>query len=688
MRSAAPVSPARGVPSLTNHSIRVLIIRLAGLNNRWAILGVCVFLAAISWVVFGRTRHYGFVNFDDDDYVYGNPEVARGLTWRGIAWAFTHIHSNNWHPLTWISHMLDCQLYGLNPAGPHLTNVLLHTVSAILLYLVLRRMTGFQWRSAFVAAVFAVHPLRVESVAWVSERKDVLSGFFFMLTVAAYVRYARRPFSLVRYGLVWLLFALGLMCKPMLMSVPLVLLLLDYWPLNRSAMATAGTQLDRHDQVRRQTAGWLVLEKLPLFGLAVASGLITLFAQSKAIDPFPNMSLPLCVENALIACVAYLGQMFWPAGLVVLYPFSAGNVGISGVVLSLTLLAAISVGAILLRHRHPYCLTGWFWYLVMLAPVIGILQVGSQARADRYTYLPQIGLYILLTWMAAELSASWRIRRWVRGGSALAILAALITCARVQTAYWHDSRTLWNRALACTSDNSIAHNNLGNMLFQERAVDEAIAEFRKALEINPDYVQAHNNLGTALFLTGNTDEAMVQLQKALQLKPDYAPARVNLANLLMKQGNLDGAITQYQRALQIEPEIPEACFNLGNALCLKGNLDGGIAQYRRALAINPDDADVQNNLAWVLVSFPQAAPRHGQEAVNLSERANQLTGNANPIMLRTLAAAYAEVGRFQEAVATAQRAAQLAEAQSDPALADKIRSDLKLYQAGKPLHSR
>jgi len=688
VRSAAPISLTRGVPSRRDSCSFVSETWSANLNNRWAVPGICFFLAAISWAVFGQTRQHGFVNFDDDDYVYGNPEVARGLTFRGIVWAFTHVHSNNWHPLTWISHMLDCQLYGLNPAGHHLTNILLHTASAMLLFLVLRRMTGFLWRSAFVAAVFAVHPLRVESVAWVAERKDVLSGVFFMLTIAAYVHYTRRPRSPARYGLVLCLFALGLMCKPMLVTLPLVLVLLDYWPLNRTAMATAGIHPDRRDQARGQTPGRLILEKLPLFGLAVAAGVIAIIAESRSMEPFAAVSFPVRVGNALIAYTAYLGELFWPSGLAVLYPLTAGSVGASKVALSLALLSAISAGAFLLRRRHPYFLIGWLWYLIVLAPVVGILQVGSQAQADRYTYLPQIGLYIFLTWMAVELTASWRNRHWVWDGGALVVLAALIICARTQTTYWHDSEALWTRALACTANNSIAHNNLGNALLQKGAMDEAIVQFRKALEIDPNYAVAHNNLGTALFLTGHSNEAFTQLQEAVQIKPDYAAARVNLANVLLQQGNLNESITQYQKALQLEPDVPEASFHLGNALCLKGSFDEAIAQYQKALAIKPDDVEARNNLAWLLASCPQASLRNGNEAVKLSERANKLTGNANPIMLRTLAAAYAEAGRFPEAVATTQRAVLLAEAQSDSALADRIRSEMKLYQAGRPFHSQ
>ena len=407
------------------------------------------------------------------------PWLSAGLTLRGIIWAFTHVHCSNWHPLTWISHMLDCQLYGLRAGGHHLTNVLLHTATVIMLFLVLRRMTGLVWRSAFVAAVFAIHPLRVESVAWVAERKDVLSGLFFMLTLWAYARYAQyvtsdrgqatRTNSILSrvtchvspyYYLVVLFFALGLMCKPMLVTLPLVLLLLDYWPLKRFTFHDSRNVPSLHPSTTPISR--LLLEKLPLFGLAVASGVVTIFAQQEAIQSFEKITLPLRIGNASIAYVVYLGQMFWPSGLAVLYPFPAAGIEIAEVVLSLVLLAGITAGVLVLRRRWPWVVTGWLWYLIMLVPVIGIVQVGAQTRADRYTYLPQIGLYVMLTWVVAELCAGWRHRRWMLGGLATVILAGLIFCARMQTAYWRNSESLWTHTLACTSGNCLAHNNLGN----------------------------------------------------------------------------------------------------------------------------------------------------------------------------------------------------------------------------------
>jgi protein O-mannosyl-transferase len=723
---------------------------LVGERNPWLAAGVCCVLALAIWTVFGQTRHFGFVNCDDPDYVYNNPEVAGGLTWSGVIWAFTHVHAFNWHPLTWISHMLDCQLYGLNPGGPHLTNVLLHTVSAILLFLVLRRMTGALWPSAWVAAVFAIHPLRVESVAWVAERKDVLSGVFFMFTLGAYAQYVEAvktptPRSKVFYALTVLLFALGLMCKPMLVTLPLVLLLLDYWPLNRY-----GDAAERHSHfpiLRR-----LVLEKLPLFALAILSCIVTLHAQTGAIQSLP---LAMRLGNAVMAYADYMGQMFWPLGLAASYPYVAPNTEWWKVALSLVILGGISIGVFIRRRRHPWLLTGWLWYLIMLLPVIGIFQVGYQAHADRYTYLPQIGLYLMLTWAAANLSAGWRYRRAIGVGGGALILIALILCARVQTGYWRDSETLWGHTLACTSDNAFAtysmgntlfqkgdaagaiacyqeairlnpdfgdaYNNMGNALLQQGKLDQAIAAFQKASALIPQSLQTSVNLGNALFQKGDVDDAIACYQKVLQAEPDYVKAHINLGVALMQKGRIEAAVAECQKALQIEPDNVTACIDLGNALVQEGNVEGAIVQYQKALQIKPDNMEARYNLgntllkerkpaeaiaqfqqvlqiqpdsvgtqiklAWLLATYPEESLRNGKEAMELARRANELTSGGNPVVLETLAAAYAEAGQFPDAVESARQALALAQTQSNTALAGDLETQMKLYKEGRPFHS-
>jgi tetratricopeptide (TPR) repeat protein len=714
--------------------------RPAGLSDRWTVLWVCILLAAMTWLVFGQTLEHEFVNYDDELYVADNPAVPGGLSLKGIVWAFTHNVNVNWTPLTVISHMLDCQFYGLYAGGHHLTNLLLHAATTILLFLVLRQMTAALWPSAFVAAVFAVHPLHVESVAWIAERRDVFSGLFFMLTLGAYAGYARHRWSLGRYLMVVLMLALALMSKPMVVTLPFVLLLLDYWPLKR------------FPQPGDRLIPWrLIVEKVPLLALSGAACVATLFAQKEAIQSVP---LSLRIGNALVSYVAYLGQMIYPVGLAVFYPYPGNGLALWKMIAAFVLLLVISAGAVAIRRKQPWFLFGWLWYLGMLVPAIGLIQSGLRARADRYTYLPQIGLYVLLTWAAVELCAGWRHRRVMLGGCITIILVALIFCARVQTSYWQNSESLWTHTLACTSDNAVAHNNfgvtllqkgkvneafthyqkalqinpgyveahinfgnallqkgnvdeaithyqkalqinpgcadahinLGNVLLKKGSVDEAIAHYQKALEIKPDYAEVHLNLGSALIKKGSMDEAIDHYQKALEIKPDYAEAHLNLGSALLKKGSVDEAIVHYQKALQIKPDYAKAHIDLGNALLKKGSVEKAITHYQKALQIKPENTEAQNNLAWVLATALQASLRNGRQAVELAQQANQLAGGENPIILRTLAAAYAEAGRFSDAQRSAQKTMALARAAGQSNLVEQLNGELKLYTAGLPFH--
>jgi tetratricopeptide (TPR) repeat protein len=633
-------------------------------TSGWVLLLLCLGLAAITFAVFGRTLGNGFINLDDGGDVYENRVVAQGLTLNGLAWAFS-FHSSNWFPLTWLSHMLDCQLYGLHPGGHHFSNLLLHAATVVLLFLVLREMTGALWRSAFVAAVFAIHPLRVESVAWVAERKDVLSGLFFILTIGAYVRYARRPWSLARYGLVVLLFALGLMSKSMLVTLPFVLLLLDYWPLQRL-----------------ESARQLVMEKLPLLALSAGVGMATLFAQREGIQSAGSFSLPYRLGNALAACMVYLGQMVWPAGLAVLYPFPRNGLPKMEVALAAILVAGLSVIAWVERRRRPWLLAGWGWYLVMLLPVLGIIQVGEQAHADRYTYLPQIGLYFAVTWLVAQLP----LDRLVLGGLMTGVLAAFMVCAWQQTAYWHDSETLWTRALACTKRNDMAHRAMADALFKRGELDDAIAHYKAALEVNPLRAETQNNFGIALAQKGSVDDAIAHYQLALRINPNYAEAHNNLGVALRRKGNLDEATTQYRMALQINPNYAEAHYNFGIVLLQRSRTAEAINQYQEALRIDPANTKVQNNLAWLLATCADASLRNGKRAVELARRANEISGGADPSILDTLAAAFAEAGRFSDAKSAAQRAMELARAAGQQDLVAELKGELKLYEAGLPFH--
>jgi tetratricopeptide (TPR) repeat protein len=758
MPSSLPSSPAGETPEAADSLLSKSETSTSGLNDRWLVPGVCIFLAAITFAVFGQTLGYEFVNYDDNIHVYDNLAVKSGLTLKSIAWAFKFSQSDYWHPLDFLSHMLDCQLYGLAPAGHHLTNVLLHATVAILLFLVLRQMTGALWRSAFVAAIFAIHPLRVESVAWVSERKDILHGVFFMLTLWAYVRYVRHSWSLARYLAVVLLFSFGLMSKPTLMTLPFVLLLLDYWPLKRfaplAATGAAGGTKPSGWRIYRPLVIRIMIEKLPLFLLSAAACVQAAVGNSMAFGSNKSLPMSLRISNAMVSYVTYIWQMVWPVKLAVLYPFPVKGLPFVEVIGAVILLVFISTVLFLLRQRHPCYLVGWLWYLGMLVPMIGFIQAGSIAHADRYTYLPQIGLYLLLTWAAADWCAGWRHHRVVLSGGATVILMVLIFCARVQTSYWRNSELLWTHALACTSDNYIAHNNLGNALPQkekmEEAIiqyqtaleikpdfaeacyslgnalsqkgrmDEAIAYYQTALQINPGYAEAHNNLGNALLQKGVVEEAMAQYQLALRIKPDYAEARYNLGIALLQKGDVDAAITQYQQALQIIPDNAQVHVHLGNALLKKSRVDEAISQYQQALRITPNNAEahnnlgyallktgnaneamvhfqkalqikpdalnVLNNLAWLLATCPDARIRNGVQAVQYAGRACELTHYGAAPLIATLAAAYAEAGRYDDAIEAAQKACALATTAGDPDLLEKTQRQLALYRTHQPYH--
>jgi protein O-mannosyl-transferase len=641
-------------------------------DQRWRVAAICLVLAAITFAVFGQTVGFGFVNFDDGSYVYYNAQTAGGLSWKGLAWVFTHADCGSYHPLTMLSLMGDYQLHGLHAGGYHLTNVLLHTATVILLFLVLRQMTGALWPGAFVAAVFAIHPLRVESVAWVAERKDVLSGLFFMLTIAAYARFARNLKSQISnfkfyYAATLFLFAVGLLCKPMLVTLPLVLLLLDYWPLRRA-----------------ESAGSLVLEKLPLLALSAAAIVATLWAQNEAaaIHSDGAYSLSNRLGNAVASCLVYLGQMVWPARLAVLYPFPHHGAPAWKVALAGTLLAGFSATAWAARRTQPWLLVGWVWYLVMLLPVAGIIQAGTQAHADRYTYLPQIGIYVAVTWLVAQ----WQLNRMVVGGLMTAVIAGSMFCAWKQASYWRDSQTLWAHTLACTADNEVAQYSLGNALLQNGEVDEAIAHFQTALQINPDNAETHYNLANALAQRGREDEAIIHYQRALQIDPDCVQAHVNYGGLLLQRGKVDEAIAHFQKTLDIKPDFAPAHDNLGNALLQKGRVSEAIAHFQKALQLQPANPTIQNNLAWILATFPDASLRNGPKAVELARQANALTGGKNPIFLRTLAAAFAEAGRFGDAVLAAKNAIELAQAEGQQNLVAQLNDELKHYEAGNSFH--
>jgi len=595
----------------------------------------------LTWGVFGQTLRYDFVNYDDPRYVYQNTTITSGINLANIAWPFTHIHSENWHPLTTMTHMLDSQLHGLNAGWHHFTNVLLHCLAVVLLFVALERMTGALWRSAFVSAVFAVHPLHVESVAWIAERKDVMSAFFFMFTLLAYLHYTRAP-SFGRYLIVALVVALGLMSKPMLVTLPFVLLLLDYWPLRR---------LEAHRSNAARQVLQLLLEKIPLIALSAVSSIVTFLAQRGAIGWTEQLPVSARISNALVAYVIYIRQMFWPARLAVFYPHPENRLPVLEISLAFIILVGITTAAFVFRKKAPYFVTGWLWYLGMLVPVIGLVQVGWQGHADRYTYLPQIGLYIAITWAVTDLTRSWRIQQMALGAAALIVVGALSWRGWLQTSYWRDSETLFSHALAVTSNNDVALNNLG-IIFLEK---------------------------------GQLDEAISKLQAAIDLRPENGPAHDNLAKALLQKGQVTEAMVHYRKFLEIEPQNVEARNIVGTALIQQGRVREAVDQWQGALAIQPDNGNAASNLAWVFATCPEDSIRDGARAVELGEKALRISGGKIPMIHKVLAAAYAESGRFADAIETAQRGAELATTQGNPALAAELESNIALYQSGKPL---
>lgn len=657
------------------------------------------------FAVFGQTAHFDFVNYDDEAFVYKNPVVTVGLTLKGMASAFCHVDpvTLDWVPLVTVSDMLDYQVFGLQAGGYHLTNVLLHAASAILLFLVLKKMTGSIWSSAFVAAVFAIHPLRVESVAWVAERKDVLSGLFFMLTLWAYAGYVRRPASLLRYLNVVLFFALGLMCKGTLVMMPFALLLLDYWPLQR--FSASGIELSPLSVTVR-----LVVEKIPLLLLSVSLCIFRLLAINPHIELLKNLSFSVRLGNALMHYVTYIKEMFYPAGLVALYVDPLNGQLPWKIIAAFVFLLAVTVGVVVWRRQRPYLLAGWFWYLALLLPASGLFVAGIQPQADRYTYLPQIGLYLMVTWGVAEVWGAWRWNAAALKFAAVAILAGLSACAYNQTTYWKDTLSLWTHAVAYAPDNAPAHYNLGVTLANQKKTDEAIAHYERAIQLRLDNVGLHNNFGLALAEKGNLVQAIAQYERVLQLKPDAFDARVNLANALASQGKLPEAVEQYQQALKLkpdsaeahnnlggalarqekaaeaivhyqqaialEPDYVDAHFNLGLVLAKQGKLDEAIKQYERSIELKPDYAQAHNNLGNVL-----AAQKKWGEAAEQYQRTIELKPNRGDARFN-FGIMLAQLGKVDEAVKNLQQALDLAIAHNQTALAEAIRKRLKSYQSG------
>lgn len=612
---------------------------------------ICALLILAIFTAYWPVLGYQFTHFDDPVYVWQNPHVLKGLNWSDIVWAFNGFCASNWHPLTWLSHMLDAQLYGMNAGGHHATNLLFHAANTVLLFLWLKRLTGATWRSAMVAALFGLHPLHVESVAWVAERKDVLSTFFFLLTLDAYVRYAElkisQPPSTNRkwkwYALALVFFALGLMSKPMLVTLPFVLLLLDYWPLGRIS----------NFKFQKANFRLLLAEKAPFLLLAAASCAVAFFAQQggEAVMPMTVMPFEIRIQNALISYLAYLEKMLWPESLAAFYPLHF-PIDVDAMIMAAFVLLLISGAVCFYRRQRPYLIVGWLWYLGMLVPVIGLVQVGSQSMADRYTYVPLIGAFIAIVWLAAEIRTEWPYRRIFLIVISVSVLGVCWQLSARQVHYWQNSETLARHALAVTTDNASMEVILGNTLMEQGKFKEAGRHFAEAVKIWPDCFPAQSDLAFALLSQGRLDEAIDSSRAALKLKPD-----------------------------DIQPH-----YLMGNAFLSQGKLAEAVVEYKTVLAADSNYILALNDFAWLRATAPDPQFRDGTEAVKLAEHCCQLSNYEKPLLVGTLAAAYAEAGRFDDAVTAAQKAMALAAADKNEVLMAKNRELLKLYQDKKAYH--
>jgi protein O-mannosyl-transferase len=558
---------------------------------------ICIALVVAISAVYFQVLQHPFMNIDDKSYVTNNPYVSNGINLRSVVWAFASSHSGNWHPVTWLSHMLDVQLFGLNPHGHHFTNLFLHSIATLLVLFLFSKFTGLLWRSAFVAAMFALHPLHVESVAWIAERKDVLSAACFGSTLLFYFKYAKSGSS-PAYWLAGLSFVIGLMSKPMLVTVPVVMLLLDYWPLDRYRLHH-GRDVD----APAATFVALLKEKIPFFLASLASSAVTVYAQQKAGAVTAVKAVSVChrIENALLAYVAYLWKTIWPLHLAVYYPLKS-SFPLWQVAASLALLIAVSVAVFKSRRTHPYLVVGWGWFLIMLVPVIGIVQVGDQAMADRYSYLPSIGLFIMAAWGVPDLLRARPQRRLIAPALAGFVIAAMSVLSWQQVGFWRDDITLFRHALAETSDNYFVHNVLGLALADAKQKDEAIVELKESLRIYSNYAEAHINLGMLLAQKGDLAAATSEFRTATALDPNDPDGHKYLGTALLAQGDRSGAVREYQRASQLEPNSADCHFRLGQALAQTGDSGAAVREFRAALQINPQNVTFHNHLGLTLAS--------------------------------------------------------------------------------------
>ncbi|MGA2243603.1 MAG: tetratricopeptide repeat protein [Verrucomicrobiota bacterium] len=623
----------------------------------------------------------GYVNFDDQDYVTENSMVKQGLTWQGFLWAFDSWHASNWHPLTWLSHMADCDVFRLNPGGHHLVNLLFHAANAWLLFVLWRRLTGLTWPGAVVAALFAWHPLHVESVAWVSERKDVLGTFFALLALLSYVRWAKDASGTVQRRFFWLavvMFAFSLLSKPMAVTLPLVMLLLDFWPLGRLAMDPLAAGVGA---TASAWGGWkrLTAEKWPFFLLSLASCVVTILAQrAEAIVPLAKYSLVLRLENVFTAYAAYLGKTVCPIHLAVFYPLI--RPGLPAVALSAALLAAISALVWWRVKAQPYLAVGWLWFLGTLVPVIGVLQVGDQAMADRYTYFPLIGIFFGAVFGLKDLArrAPW-LNRWLAAAAVLALVGCLAG-TELQLRYWRNSETLFTHALEVTPDNATARLNLGEAFQEQNRAENAVTNYQRSLELQPGQFEIYNNLGRLFNDQGETAKALDYCRTAVELNPRSSQSHNGLGMVLAELGRNDEALSQFSEAERLDVRSAAPHFQSGRVLLKLSRQTEARGQFEEALRLDRGNLAMLIYIARVLAADPDAAARNGPEALALAQEAARLAGQPQSVVLDTLAMACAENGRFDEAANLAKQAVGMALVKGAREDAASMQHRLALYE--------
>jgi len=646
---------------------------------------IALLLALATLVVYLPVVHDGFVNFDDQEYVTENHPVLAGLTWDSLRWAFTSFHAANWHPLTWLSHMLDCELFGPNPGAHHFVNVLFHAANVALLFVLLLRLTNALWPAAFIAALFAWHPLHVESVAWVAERKDVLSTFFALLALLSYAKFARENCRR-SFWLALIFFALGLMAKPMLVTLPFVMLLLDYWPLQRVGGCKLKVTGSPTPNLRPSSFILLTFEKWPFFLLAAGSCIATYFAQrtGAAVMTLEQLSFSLRLQNALIAYARYLLDTVWPVNLAILYPLPNHLHWIHAAAATATAaLLLISWLAWRTQASHPYFIIGWLWFLGTLVPVIGLIKVGSAALADRYTYFPLIGIFLIAAFGARDLAARFPFLKKLLPAAAVLILAACVGLTERQLAFWHDSETLFRRDLAVTADNANAHINLGAALEMSGREPEALAEYREAVRLADDSVNAHFNLANLLTKMNQPAEALPEYDRAIALAPNMANLRNGRGEALAELGKFNEAESTFAEAVRLDPEYAAPHFELGKTLLKQGRDADAIGEFRAALRLDPDNYKILAYVAHVLAAEENPQIRDGRTALVLAIKANTLTGGNQPLVLDALGMACAETGDFTNASEAAQKALDLATA-ANLKKTEPIQQRLEFYKNHQP----